>query len=65
MKVFETVRDNRTGTESEVSWGNDIGSDLNVVSSVTAILQHQRDRDNGEVHAFQGRFTTVAIRIEL
>lgn len=65
MKVIESVRDNRTGEVNDVSWGNNITSDLSIISSVVSILDHQRARDNGEVHAFQGRLTTVAIRIEL
>lgn len=65
MKVIEHIKDNRTGEVRQVSWGNKIESDLSIVSSVTGILQHQRDRENDETHAFIGRMTTVAITIEL
>lgn len=65
MKVIETTRDNRTGTVTDQSWGDNIDSDLNVLLSVTNILRHQRDRDEGKVHTAVGRFETIAIRIEL
>lgn len=66
MKVIETVKNVRTGETTEVSWGNKISSDLSVVGSVLDIIQHQRDRDNGDIHeALLGRFETVSIRIEL
>lgn len=65
MKVIETVHNNVTGETTEVSWGNKIESDLSIISSVANILSHQRDRDEGKIQNFPGRFTTIAIRIEL
>lgn len=65
MKVIETILDNVSGETREVSWGNNITSDLSIVTSVAQIIAHQRDREAGEVHVWQGRLTTVAIRIEL
>ena len=65
MRVIESIRDNRTGEVHEASWGNNITDDMSIITSVANIISHQRARDNGEVHAFQGRMTTVAIRIEL
>lgn len=66
MKVIETIKNLRTGETTEVSWGNAITSDLSVLDSVVGILQHQRDRENGDIHeALLGRFQTIAIHIEL
>ena len=65
MKVIETVRDNRTGDVTDVSWGSAITSDMSIITSVANIIDHQRAREAGEVHTAQGRFETLAIRIEL
>lgn len=64
MKVIETVLDTRTNEPRECDWGV-VTTDLGIVQTVAAIISHQRDRDNGDVQAFQGRLKTLSIRIEL
>ena len=64
MRVIETVRDNRDGVERDVDWGV-IRSDLGAIQAIATIIGHQRDRENGEVHAFQGRLTTTKITITM
>lgn len=66
MKVIENIYNSRTGETNEVSWGNNITSDLSVIQCVSAIIEQQRARENGEAHpVISERFTTVSIRIEL
>jgi hypothetical protein len=64
MNVIESVRDNRTGEVRETEWGVST-TDLNLMLTVGNIISHQRAREAGEVHAFQGRLTTTEIRIVL
>jgi hypothetical protein len=68
MKVIETTQYTSPATGevsvSEMSWGENM-EPLDVVMAVTSILNHQKDRDNGDVHVFQGRLKTLAIRVEL
>lgn len=68
MKVIETLQYfHRDGTPTEdgpqeMVWGNDL-TDLGVVMAVTAIIQHQKERDEGKIQNFPGRLKTLDIRI--
>lgn len=66
MKVIAHTKNHRTGEIVPVSWGNDMTTDLSVISTVAGILEQQRARENGELHpAITDRFSITSITIEL
>lgn len=69
MKVVEIRKDERTGAEVEVSWGNVIDNDLTIMTSVANILTMRREQDTARLdpghNPVLDRFTTIAIHIEL
>lgn len=64
MKVIEKVRNERTGEIKDVSWGNNITSDMGVMASVASIMDSRIDQ-NDALFKVYGRETTISITIEL